>query len=433
MRQNITGRGLLEVAVRFALPLALLVLLGGLLVGCEALEGLPDNRDPMGRKRVDVPPLPSGAHLYCITNVEHTLAVYSIAQDAVLHDRRVHLPDLDTVGPWFAGDAGYYLSRVDGSGAGSNALVRFDPITLRETGRYNFPANSNPNSLFLLPSQPGIGWVALRGSTFDRFATNGIAIMALGAGTPMRQAGYADLNALAALPGETLTSLLGFVWDAAGCGAGCAWALVNNFDGALRDGVLLQLAPNPDPALPPAMVARAALGRNALWPFLLAPDGALWVVNNGGYMHYDPTGQPGFLQIISAANPALDPDLDGLPGETLPLAEPTPGCSPLPAPDPGCDPSAVYAFDGTRAWVATYPHNVLRVARLDTHTLEDVAFSPAPMSGPLFSAPSVTAIGLGSYGVARLGILDAATGTLLGEHDLQAGRGPLGCAEHTVP
>lgn len=414
-----------------ALALVLALALGG----C----GDPQRRDPTGTVPQSTAPVPSGPHLYCIANVGQTLVAYDLVTRRPLPATARRLA-LDPVGPWFAGGAGYYLSRVDTSGAGANALIRFDPRTTAELGRLVFFSNhapSNPNSLLVLPPpHPPVAWVALRGSTFDGFASDGISVVDLGA---LADTAFCDLNAdtpTCAWPARTrtgLTSPLGFVWDAACGAAGCAYALVNNFDGAVRDGALLVL--EPDAQGVPVLRDTIPLGRNPLLPMALAGT-ELWVVNNGGYVHFGSEGQAGTLQVLDTT--AFD---DGMPGnETLDVQTVAPAgtdCSALPRPDPGCDPTGIHAEGGT-AWVTTYPDDVLRTVELGTRTL--LPLGPAPyaprITGPFFPvtspAPALFAA-LGGLGTARLGEVDPAGPTLLSDQSLQAGPGPLSCAEYTVP
>jgi len=425
-----------------AATLALAVVLWSALLVALAGCGNPQQSATVGTIAQVSAPVPSGPHLYCITNVGHTLVAYSLALQQVLPETARYL-DLDPVGPWFAGGAGYYLSRVETSGAGSNALIRFDPRTAVETGRLTYPANSNPNSLLLLPApHGGTAWVALRGSTFDNFATNGVSVVNL---ATLTDPAFCDLNAdTATCPrlvpdqGSAQTSLLGFRWDAAcDSGNGCAYAIVNNFNGGVRNGRLLRL--QPDAQGRPVLLDSVALGRNPMQDTVLDGDGELWVVNNGGYVHYGAGGQPGTLQVLdtnSAAALAADPDGDGLPGTTVAIATPA-TCAALPRPDPGCDPTGIY-WDGASAsaWVTTYPDDVLRTAALAGNALQPLDSALPRVTGPFFPtaapAPALYA-GLGGLGLARLGRLDAATTALLGDQSLQAGQAPLSCTEFQVP
>lgn len=425
-----TKRVVLALTLPFVLSLTLL-----LTAGC----GDPQARDPRGKIGQDPAPVPTGAHLYCIANVSHTLVAYSLTSRAVLPDTARYL-DLDPVGPWFDGTWGYYLSRVASSGNGSNALVRFDPKTTRETGRLNFGANSNPNALLLFADLPGVAWVALRGATFDFFNINGAAVVDL---TSMTITAYCDLNttsadcaALAPGLGARQTSLLGFRWDAAGCigagGAGCAYAVVNNFDGTVRNGTLLVLGRDGDGK--PYYLDAIPLGRNPRHPTLLDGDGELWVVNNGGYVHFGDEGAAGTLQVLDPALFATGTAGDGT-LDTLEI-ESEATCAGLPSPDPGCDPTGLYSADGLKGWLTTYPHGVSRTVDLASNTIDASDWSLPRVTGPYFQAagpPGGLFVARGGFGWARLAEVDPDNGNILSDSDLQAGYGPLTCGEFNTP
>jgi hypothetical protein len=405
--------------------------------------GDPQSRATVGTVPQVTDPVPSGEHLYCIANVGHTLVAYDLLARAVLPGTARYLA-LDPVGPWFADGAGYYLSRVETSGAGANALIRFDPVTTVELARLPFPPNSNPNSLLLLSgAHAGKAWVALRGSTFDNFATAGIAVVEL---ATLGHTATCDLNAntatcarLAPTTGLGWTSPLGFLWDPACNGGGCAYTVVNNFDGTVRDGVLLVLAPDAQGV--PQRLDAIPLGRNPQQELVLEATGELWVVNNGGFVHYDSTGEGGTLQVLDTTAFA-----NGTPsGETLATIPVPPAgvdCATLPRPDPGCDPTGIYALNGQTAWVTTYPDDVLRSVNLTTNELEDLNTALPRITGPLFpvTIDPVRAGGealfaaMGGLGLAKLGELNPTTGALLGDPQLlQAGQAPLSCTEYQVP
>lgn len=396
-----------------------------LLAGCDLLDQLAgrpaarETSEPVSQPAISVP---SGPHLYCISNIDHTLVVFDLTTRQVLPDTRRYL-DLDPVGPWFSGGFGYYISRVESAGAGSNALIEFHPKTAVERRRMTFPANSNPTTLLLLPAPAGVAWVALRGSTFDNFTTNAIAVVDL--------SGWAystvDLNALAqpakdsgTIPaGEKLTSLAGFMWDAdcpSQAGRPCVYALVNNFDGAVRDGWLLVLGIKTDGS--PTLLDAVALGRNPQEDMLLdAANDRLWVVNNGGY---PPTHQPGEIWGLSTAGFSAAPEI--VPEGTLPS-----GTEAL---------VGIHGVDADTAWVTTYPADaVFTLSLADPVTLDTSPGLPT-LTGPLFHTTAPVA-GLyaakGGFGTARLAELNLATGALLADHNLQSGRGPASCAEYTVP
>ena len=413
----------------------------GLAVMLASACGNPKQGDPVGRVVQSTDPVPSGPHLYCITNVGQTLTTFSLSGQKVLQGT-ARILDLDPVGPWFdtsSGD-GFYLARVDGSGAGANALIKFDPKTTIEQARLKFPANSNPNQMLILPNHPGMAWVALKGATFDNFATNGLSVVNL---STMTDEAFCDLNAATdtcsrLVPdqgGESLTSLLGFYWDATGCGGapGCAYAVVGNFNGSVREGWLLVLTADVDGK--PVFQDAIPLGRNPRLEMVLDAGGELWVVNNGGYVHFGDQGAPGTLQVLDTSLFA-----NGTAGgeTTAPIsvvANPA-TCDSPPSPDPGCDPTGIYSLDGLSAWVTTYPHDVLRTVNLAANTLDTLDTGLPRVTGPFFSVgdpPSALFAGLNGFGQARLGEIDPATGAKLAEYDLQAGQGPVSCAEFDTP
>jgi len=364
--------------------------------------------------------VPAGPHLYCITNLGKTIVAFSLERQQVLAATRRYLWP-DPVGPWFADGTGFYLSRVASDGSGLNALVEFHPRTLVERRRLNFPPNSNPAALLVLPGET-LAWVALKGSTFDNFATDGIAVVDL---ANLAQVAYLDLNDPAVYPpgytGGTLTSLLALVWDDA-CALGpCVYGVANNWRSGLRPGWLLVLEPTG--AAAPVLRDAVPLGQSPVEGLFREPGGPLWVVNNGGFADFG--GAPGSLQ-------ALDPAAfaDGVAGnETLALldAGSDPGFPP--------DPTGVFAVSAGTAWLTSYPDD--RVVPVD---LAARALAPDPalprVTGPLVrtAAPAPALYGgLGGLGPARLGRIDPATGALLADHDLGAGAGTVGCAEYDVP
>lgn len=388
------------------------------LAGNPAANGTTDSR----KSTVSVP---AGPQLFCISNIGHTLVAFDLTQQQVLTNTRVYL-DPDPVGPWFYNGTGYYLSRVETSGSGSNSLIAFNPKTAGELQRMKFPVNSNPTTLLQLPSNPGMAWVALRGSTFDNFATNAIAVVDLDAWTYHQ----VDLNALAQpakddgiIPsGEKLTSLTSLLWDAS-CptGGGCVYALVNNFDGTVRDhGWVLALGV--DGSGNPTLLSAVQTGRNPQEDMLLdTGNGLLWVVNNGGY---PPDHEPGDIQGLDAAgwtsttwNTVQDvPEGTSAGGSTALVG--------------------IQAFDSSTAWVTTYPSDAVYTLDLSAFTLNETPGLPA-LTGPLFHTTAPVA-GLyaakGGYGLAHLAELNsAAGGALLADYNLQSGSGPADCAETTVP
>lgn len=393
-----------------ALP-ALLALLA--LVVAPGCAEPPRPGDLTGEVVQQNDPVPAGPHLYCITNIGHTMVALSLGEPAVLTETRRWL-ELDPAGPWFVGGAGYYISRVDSSGAGANALIAFDPQTLAETGRLNFPPNSNPSALLPLDGG-GSAYVALRGSTFDNFATNGIAVVSL---PDLVQTGYLDLNDQAnQVAGQTLTSLVGFFSDdACGLGFSCIYAVADNWRNAVRQGWLLVLEPRGTG--PPLIRDTVALGLNPRGTLLLDGQRELWVVNNGGFAGFD--GLPGTVQVLDTATFA-----DGTAGnETVALLQ------------IGGDPTGIYPFGPTRGWVTTYPDDAVRTVDLDGDTLQPPDAALPTVTGPLIATtapgPRLFA-GRNGFAAAMLAELDPATGALLAEHDLQSGNGPVSCAEYTLP
>lgn len=397
-----------------------LFLLIGLFAGCEEaiqstlddLAGKPQKRSTVGTSPVPTFQVPPGNHLVCLTNIGHTLAAFSLAEEQVLPDTR-RVVDLDPVGPWFQEGLGYYLSRVHASGAGANALIEFDPKNFKETRRLRFPPNSNPNQLLLLPAPWSVAWVALRGSTFDNFTTNGIAVVDL---AEMEQAAMADLNDLAPDSPERLSSLLGFRWDG-NCGEnGCAYGLVNNWMGEVRTGRLLVLEPGENGA--PQLRDLIDLGLNPQKDMLLAGDGVLWVANNGGYADF--LGEPGTVQALDTA--AFGDDVGE--NETLAILA------------VGGDPTGIYAFSDSQAWVTSYPDDLIHTIALDTRTLEPLNDSLPRVTGPVMRTGDDLAgiwAGAGGFSEGRLARMDAGSGALLADLSLESGSGPVSCAETTIP
>lgn len=361
--------------------------------------------------------VPAGPHLYCITNIGHTLAAFPLTTGlddegpAAIIRREV---ELDPVGPWFSARGGYYLSRVDGSGAGANALIAFDPQTLLETGRLNFPGNSNPAAMLILPDGES-AYVALRGSTFDDFATNGLAVIEL---ETLTQSAFLDLNDPANRAGGGVITSLGGLLYHHGCATGwpCVYGVADNWRNQVRQGWLLILEPRGLEA--PLLLDAVGLGLNPRETLLLDGEGELWVVNNGGYAEFG--GRPGTLQLLDSAAFA-----DGLEdNETVAVL------------DIGGDPTGIYSVAEGRGWVTSYPDGVMREVNLTENVLVERATALPALTGPLFPvtepAPALYA-GMGGFGAAQLGRIDPDTGELLAVYGLQSGNGPLSCAQHTLP
>jgi len=401
--------------------------------GCDAdvqkalddLAGKPSARSASSTAAPPALNLPAGPHLYCIANIGHTLVPYDLATDRPQPSLERYL-DLDPVGPWFFAARGYYISRVDTSGRGANALIEFDPKTAAETRRLGLGVNTNPNTLLILPGSGGIAWIAIRGSTFNvPYGPDGIGVVDLATMTGR----IVPLTDIAGVPdGASLHSLISFVWDAA-CpangGRPCVYALVNGFDGVLRTGSLLVLAP--DAQGNPAGLDRIALGGaqavvNPLEDMLLdAPRRRLWIVDNGGFFPAPPVaGSPtGQLQALDTTK-----FNDAIAGNETVMTVPA-----------GFAPTGIFDFDGATGWVTTYPSDRVQAVDLATGVLTPNPGLPA-FTGSLLRtalpAPQLFA-GAGGFGPAQLARLDPTDGHLLDETPLQAGNGTVSCAQFTTP
>ncbi len=373
-----------------------------------------------------------GEHLFCITNLGHSLTVFDLENNIHLPEENRHIL-MDPVGPWFDDNSGYYLSRVGGKGEGKNLLQRFSPQTLLPEGQIGFPANSNPNQLLILPKTPTAfsewGWVALRGDSHDNFATVGISVVNL---ERLEQESFHSLTDLVSAEkrnDEKLTSLLGFIWDAdcPSFDGSCVYALVNNWNGEYRSGWLLVL--QPDSQHRPQLKALVQLGISPPWPMLLHEQ-SLWIVRSGGFVNYG--GQPGSLQQI---NTALLADADSSNDIIQEIALAT--TSDCPAKEDrldrlGCDPTGIsLAPQGDRAWVFTYDDDFIRVLDLSTGTLANDPHQ-LKLTGPLFSTQQGHFAALGGYGDAKLAKLSADGSSIQAKYDLEAGNGNLTCTPHAV-
>ncbi len=418
------------------------------LAGCDSqleavLEGAGERPTPeatTGETGQGNAPVPDGGHLYCLTNIGHRLVAFSLAEQRPLTET-LRTVALDPIGPWFADGVGYYLSRVAASGAGANALIAFDPRSLAELGRVAFPGNSNPAALLLLPDA-GLAWVALKGSTFDNFATNGIAVVRL---ADLQETAFFDLSAVT-LEGleEPLSSLVGFFHDPANgncaAGAGCIYAVVNNWRNRVREGWLLVLEPRGEE--PPTLVEAVALGLNPMETLLLDDERELWVVNNGGYAEYG--GEPGTLQVLDARTLG-----DGITGNetvaevdfaTVGSGSVGSGSVGSGSANSGDDPTAIFPFSAGTAWVTVYPDQPALAIDLTANALATQSPALPAVTGPLITIsgggpPEVYAgavyAGIGGYGAAGLALLDPSSGEITSEFDLEAGAGPVSCAEFT--
>lgn len=428
--QAAAKRGHVLASSRLILPIVLLLLLPGW-SGCDAdsqralddLSGKPKAAGAANTANPQALAIPAGPNLYCITNIGHTLVLYDLAANQARTDLQ-HYLDLDPVGPWFSRTSGYYISRVDTSGRGANALIEFDPKTALETRRLGLGINTNPNALLPLPGYQDVAWIAVRGSTFNSpYGPDGIAVVNLGTMTGQIVA----LTDVAGLPNAAnLHLLISFLWDDA-CparstsgGGPCVYALVNGFDGALHAGTLLVLAP--DAAGNPVWIDSVALGVNPLEDMFLDPvRRRLWIVNNGGYspLPPDPAAPQGTLQVLDATKLG-----DGIAGnETL---------ATIPA---GFAPSGIFGFDANTAWVTTYPADHVQSVDLGTYALNASPGLPDITGSMLRVTVPATRLfaGAGGFSTARLVQLDPTDGQLLATATLDAGDGPVSCAAFTTP
>ncbi len=402
----------------FALASLSTVLLGG----CDAdlqkfldgLTGKPKADSSSDTVSQDPLPIPPGQHLYCITNIGHTLVLYDLAANAANPNLQRYL-DLDPVGPWFFGAHGYYISRVDTSGAGANALIEFDPKTALETRRLSLGVNTNPNSMLVLPGFGGVAWIAVRGSTFNSpYGPNGIGVVNLNTMS----------GTIVSIPAGK-NSLISFVWDAA-CPANsggtgpCVYALVNGFDGVIHPGTLLVY--KPDGSGNPVLLDTIALGGAGVVPNPLEDmllDGThLWIVNNGGYT----PGNAAVLQVLDTTK-FKDSILNN---ETL--AE-------IPT---SLTATGVFHFDASTAWVTTYPSDVVKTVDLTSpftfHASPTPSVSPFTGSVLNVTTPSTELFaGAGGFGAASLSQLDPTDGHLVASHALQAGNGTVSCGQFDTP
>jgi hypothetical protein len=403
----------------FCLALALLSL-----AGCDrdvqkALDDLSGKPSAASASAATAQPplnIPVGPHLYCITNIGHTLVLYDVKADQPQPALQRYLA-LDPVGPWFFGSLGYYISRVDTSGQGANALIEFDPKTAVETRRLGLGVNTNPNSMLVLPGFGGSAWIAIRGSTFNTpYGPDGIGVVDLNTMTgqivPLTL--IPDISGKPGVPdAAALHSLISFVWDdacpARGGALPCVYALVNGFDGALHTGTLLVLAP--DGTGNPVWLDSVALGTNPLEDMYLdAANGRLWVVNNGGFCQS--CGNTGTLQAI---------DTTTLTAVPAPIAA-------------GFAPTGIFDFTSATAFVTTYPDDQVMTLDLVAMTLNATPGLPNFTGSVLHTTlPTQLFAGAGGFGAATLARLDPMDGHLLAATPLQAGNGTVSCAPFTTP
>ncbi len=406
-----------------ACPLALLALCAFLWSGCDAdlqkilndVSGKPKASSASESVPQSPLPIPPGPHLYCITNVGHTLVLYDLTSDQAQTGLQRYL-DLDPVGPWFSGGRGYYISRVDTSGNGSNALIEFFPQTAVETRRLGLGVNTNPNSMLVLPGFGGVAWIAIRGSTFNfPYGPDGIGVVSL-----VTMTGNISPLSNFVPGGSALHSPISFVWDAAcparvaGGGGPCAYAIVNGFDGILHNGTLLVLAP--DGSGNPVWLDSIALGLNPIEDlFLDAARHQLWIVNNGGFTG----GSAGTLQVLDTAK-----FNDGISGnETVATIA------------AGFAPTGIFGFDANTGWVTTYPSDHVQSVDLGTQALNANPGLPN-FTGSIVHTTTPSAqlfAGAGGFGAATLARLNPSNGQLIASNALQAGNGTVSCAEFITP
>ena len=379
----------------FLLPCLFLILL--------ACNENPQKSSVVDLETQDVGSVPQGHYLYCITNIGHTLRVFDLSTEQLLESSQKRL-DLDPVGPWFYNNKAYYLSRVDSSGSGKNALVEFDPVTLQERRRFYFPANSNPTTLLMLPDE-GVALVALKGSTFDDWSSNGIIRFDLNS---WKEANSLNFNAKEAFQeGQRITSLSSLLYNAS---TKHIYALAENWYYSVRQGWLLVLDPQTLEILD-----SIKLGLNPQGNMLLEGE-ELWVVNNGGYADYG--GSDGSLQVLDSKA-----FVDGISNNESSFVINVSG-----------DPTHIYRFSSTQAWLTTYPDDLIRVVNLKTHSLEVESTGLPKLTGPLLTTSEASFFaGMGGFGSASLGKIDTQTGQLLSQFPLDAGNGGVNCSEYQVP
>jgi hypothetical protein len=395
---------------------------GALQQALDDLAGKPKGGSSSSHTSQHPLDIPAGPHLYCITNIGHTLVLYDLATDQVQPQLQTYL-DLDPVGPWFYGSHGYYISRVDTSGHGSNALIEFDPKTAVETRRLGLGVNTNPNTLFILPNGGSQAWIAIRGSTFNNpYGPDGIGVVDLNT----MAGNIIPLSSIPGLPNPgTLHSLISFVWDftcPANGGSPCAYALVNGFDGTSHTGTLLVL--KPDSQGNPVGLDSIPLGLDGQHPPVTNPledmllddtNHRLWVVNNGGFTPSTATGE---LQV-------LDTTLFGSTSTHKTVTTVSAGFAP----------TGIFGFDVTTAWVTTYPSDKVLSVNLGTFALDTIPGLPNFTGSVLTTSLSGTQLyaGAGGFGTAKLVRLDTSNGHLIAADSLQAGSGTVSCAQFTTP
>jgi hypothetical protein len=366
--------------------------------------------------------IPSGPHLYCITNIGHTLVLYDLAADLPQTNLQRFL-DLDPVGPWFSGRLGYYISRVDTSGRGANALVEFDPKTALGTRELGLGINTNPNSLLILPGYGGVAWIAVRGSTFNTpYGPDGIGVVNLNTMTGNLLCFAASsvcpnvLGFPVAANPASLHSLISFVWDSA-CpafpGSPCVYAIVNGFTGisAFPNPFVTLLVLKPNVNGNPVWMASVALGTNPLEDMYLdATRGNLWVVNNGDF-------SPGGQATLQAINTTTLGNNLGTPTATSSTA------------------TGIFGFDANTGWVTTYPNDHVQTVNLSTGALTANPGLPNFTGSVVHTTLPGAQLyaGAGGFGAATLVQLSTSDGHQLAANGLAAGNGTVSCGQFATP
>ena len=396
----------------------------GWLLGC-AMDSLPSSLG--GEEGPQGAPAEDGIYLHCITNVGRTLLLFdAVARRALAEPRLTLAPD--PVGPWFADGVGYYLSRVASDGSGHNALLRFDPRSLARAGTaLPLAPLSNPSDMLILPGT-STAWIALRGSTFDGFATNGIAVVDLA----NWRAHYVSLTSLTG--DSSLTSLTDLLFNADCDGAPCVYGLVNNWNGRVRQGFLLVL--RFDAQGEPSLAAQIPLGRNPFRPWLDAARGNLWVPNNGGYVQLCPPaastceGQAGSVWVLDGSR------LARLEAEEDPVLRRWDSAS---DPQFPADPQRIFGVGSDSVWILGYPEGTIFTVPSDPHSLALAQLLPLQATGPVVALPAeatageeVLLVGLGGFGPASLGRLDPLTAEVVAHYELNAGGGEVHCSPHVL-
>ena len=108
--------------------------------------------------------------------------------------------------------------------------------------------------------------------------------------------------------------------------------MVGNFNGSVREGWLLVLSVDADGK--PVFQDAIRLGRNPRLEMVLDGEGELWVVNNGGFVHFGDEGAPGTLQVLNTSLFANGFAGDGT-LDTISVVGNPASCDSPPSADPG--------------------------------------------------------------------------------------------------